>query len=180
MARLEDLKGILTSVNESIISQSSTLSLAFGMQESILTNVDKSMSIQTETLNKIFGLQTQINDREKKAAEPKPDTTTLAEPEPGPLDSLIAALLEALGKDGKKDKKKEEKVEDEFRIGLDSILAGGAALALAFAGMRGWETKIIDFVKSGVGSITDSIMNGIKNLKGGIFTAFGLDIGGKP
>jgi len=169
MATLEDLRGVLTSINDSIVFQGSTLNLAFGMQESMLANISDSISMQAETLNKILGIQEQMNDREKKATLPKPDTSTLPDTVvPGPTSPTSAA----------KDYGK-ELGEGLFAI-PNSLLAAGAALALAFAGLRGWETKIIDFVKTGIGSVTDSIMGGIKNLKAGIFTAFGLDVGGKP
>ena len=170
MATLEDLRGVLTSINDSIVFQGSTLNLAFGMQESILTNIDASLSAQAETLNKILGIQEQINDREKDKARPKPDTSTLPDTVPPvpPVSPPSAA------------KEYGQSLGEGLLAIPNNLLAAGAALALAFAGLRGWELKFLGQIKDGLGDVGKSILDGVKNLKTGIFTAFGLDIDGKP
>lgn len=169
MATLEDLRGVLTSVNDSMLAQGATFSLAVESQSSILANISESMSMQVQTMNEILGIQKQMNDREKKAALPKPDTSTL----PAPASTEVPAAPSAAKAYGQ-----------ELGEGLlaipSGLLAAGAALALAFAGFRGWELKFLSQIKDGLGNLGTSIIDGVKNLKVGIFSAFGLDIDGKP
>ena len=165
MAKLEDLKGVLASINDSMLAQGSTFSLAVESQASILASISESMSMQVQTMNEILGIQKEMNDREKKAALPKPDTSTL----PAPASTEVPAAPSAAKAYGQ-----------ELGEGLlaipSSLLAAGAALALAFAGLRGWELKFLSQIKDGLGNLGTSIINGVKNLKVGIFSAFGFSL----
>lgn len=166
MATLDDLKDIFSSVNNSIILQSSNLNLQMSMFKESNETLLEIAKNQKEILEDILRLSKRNDKREDDKLKPKPDTSVL--PDTVPVTPVQSAS---------------SKYGEELGSGLaeipNSLLAAGAALALAFAGLRGWEGKIIGYVKDGLGSITDSIMNGLKSIKTNIFFAFGLDEAGK-
>lgn len=146
MASLEDIKDVLSSINNS-------------------------MKDQGVVLNKILNIQTKI----QKSSEPKPDTSVL--PDVTETPAVVSSLSKIAG----------EKVGEEILSGMQGILAipanllaASAALGLAFAGMRGWEVKIIDNIQKGIGTFSDSLIKGIKSIKTSMFLSFGLDVDGKP
>lgn len=197
MASLDDLKGILKSVNSSTMMQVNTIKDVLKIQkrtgagaENVINNsnlipdmtssndsFDTLITLgreQVKFLEDIFNIQNQINEREKEALrvskQPKTDTSTAADKAEKPADTKV------------KDKK-EPVANDLFAelLGIPTgILAAAAALGLAFAGLRGWEVTAIKYVKNALGGIGDSIVNGVKNIKTSILTAFGLDVDGKP
>jgi hypothetical protein len=171
MAKPEDIKGILTSVNKSMSSQIESFNTQMSLMTSTNDKLVQNSEEQTAVLRDILLLFQEQKDKQKKFI-PTTDTDVVVEGKKEPAGETLK---------GKGDEAKKAAEETGLSL-LDlfgGLLAGGAALGLAFAGLRGWEVKIIGYVKDSLGSITGSIMNGLKSIKTSIFLSFGLDDAGK-
>ena len=170
MAKPEDIKGILTSVNKSMSSQIESFNTQMSLMTSTNDKLVQNSAEQTEILRGILGLFQEQKDKQNKF-KPTTDTDVVeGKKEPGG---------EPLKGKGDEAKKAAEETGLSLLDLFGGLLAGGAALGLAFAGLRGWEVKIIGYVKDSLGSVTSSIMNGLKSIKTSIFLSFGLDDAGK-
>lgn len=163
MATLDDLKDVFSSVNNSIVSLGSSLNIQMDTLNTNNADLLNEMKEQRKILTDILNL-------EKNRDKVKTDTT-------------FAEENIATGDNGANVKSSARAYGEDLGAGLalipSSLLAASAALALAFAGLRGWEVKIIDYVKGGIGNITESITKGLKSIKTSIFLSFGLDDAGK-
>lgn len=199
MASLDEIKGILKSVNSSTMTQVSTLKSIINVQKRIDAGSNKFINNsnllpdttsmkdtfeelitlgkeQIKFLENIFKIQYEINEREKEALRlaKRPITdTSVATPKEGGEGKPAAV------KETKKESTEPGFFEDILGIPT-GLMAAAAALGLAFAGLRGWEVTAIKYVKDALGSIGNSIVNGVKNIKNGILSAFGMDVDGKP
>jgi hypothetical protein len=161
MATLDDLKDIFSSVNDSIISLGSSLNNQMTSLNTTNDELLKATRSQKEVLDKILGI-------EQKRDKVKPDTTFAPPSTGGDTTTQVKSAARVAGEE-----------VGSLLTSFDGLLAGAVALGLAFAGLRGWEVKIIDYVKDGFGSIKNSIVGGLKSIKTNIFLAFGLDDAGK-
>lgn len=163
MATLDDLKDVFSSVNTSIISMGESLSTQMSTLNETNSNIFKSIDSQKNILNDILNLE---KERQKQKPDTSfvPPTEQLPTPVEGPQKSAATVAGEEWG---------------SLLSSFDGLMAGAVALGLAFAGLRGWEVKIIDYVKDGFGSLKNSIIGGLKSIKTNVFLAFGLDDAGK-
>lgn len=171
MAKPEDIKGILTSVNKSMSSQIESFNTQMSLMTSTNDKLVQNSEEQTAILRDMLLLFQEQRNKQKKFI-PTTDTDVVVEGKKEPVEKPLK---------GKGDEAKKAAEETGLSL-LDlfgGLLAGGAALGLAFAGLRGWEGKLISYVKEGLGSVTDSIMKGLKSIKTSIFLSFGLDDAGK-
>lgn len=169
MATLDDLRDVFSSVNESITGLAKSIDTQMLSLNSSLTSLVETSNAQKKILEDILNL----NKEAKTKFVPTTDTDVVVPP---------GSNTKGGSGNGKKGKDVADQAEETGLTLLDvfgGLLAGGTALALAFAGFRGWEGKLIGYVKDGLGSVTDSIMSGLKSIKTNIFFAFGLDEAGK-
>jgi hypothetical protein len=160
MATLKDLEDAFSSMSNSIISLGDSLNSQMMSLNNTNNDILNSNKEQIETLKSILKIE---EDRQK----PKPDT------------SFVPPLEDPAKANEKSGAMKAGEEWGSLLTSINGLLAGAAALGLAFAGLRGWEVKIIDFVKDGLGNLKNSIISGIKSIKTGVLLAFGLDDTGK-
>lgn len=164
MASLENLKDVFLSMNESITAMGTSFNTQLVELNKTNASILEETKIQREALSKILGI-------EKERDKPKTDTSFVPpaeEPKVVTDDAPVKSAATAAGEEW-----------GSLLTSFNGLLAGAAALGLAFAGLRGWEGKIIDYVKDGLGSLKNSIIGGLKSIKTNIFFAFGLDDAGK-
>lgn len=163
MTTLDDLKDVFSSVNTSIIGVGESLGAQIATLNETNSNILKSIDLQKSILSNILNI-------EKERQKPKTDTSVIPpgeqipSPDAGPQKSAATAAGEEWG---------------SLLTSFNGLMAGAVALGLAFAGLRGWEVKIIDYVKDGFVSLKNSIIAGLKSIKTNILFAFGLDEAGK-